>query len=54
MLHVFQLSDPFSGSYCYHHLCCSTGGLVRAKTLLCKVLYKYLAVSEVPGKKGIH
>lgn len=55
MLHVFQLSDSFNGSYyCYHHLCCSTRGLVRVKALLCKVLYKYLAVTEVPGKKSIH
>lgn len=49
------LSDSFNGSYyCYHHLCCSTGGLVWVKALLHKVLYKYLAVIEVPGKKGIH
>lgn len=55
MWQVFQLSDSFSGSYdCYHHLCCSTGGLVRVKALLCKLLYKYLAVTEVPGEKGIH
>lgn len=55
MLHVFQLSDSFNGGYyCYCHLCCCTGGLVRIKALLCKVLYKYLAVTEVPGKKGIH
>lgn len=55
MWHVFQLSDSFNGSYyCYHHLCCSTGGLVRVKTLLCKLLYKYLAVTEVPGEKGNH
>lgn len=55
MWQVFQLSDSFNGSYdCYHHLCCSTGGLVRVKALLCKLLYKYLAVTEVPGEKGIH
>lgn len=49
------LSDSFNGSYyCYHHPCCSTGGLVWVKALLHKVLYKYLAVIEVPGKKGIH
>lgn len=55
MWHVFQLSDSFNGSYdCYHHLCCSTGGLVRVKALLCKLLYKYLAVTEVPAEKGIH
>lgn len=54
MWHAFQLSDSFSGSYYfYHHLCCKTGGLVRVKGLLCKLLYKYLAENEVPGEKGI-